>query len=612
MSRVIGIDLGTTNSCVAAVVDGAPVVLANRGGYTTTPSIIAVAASGRRLVGHIAKRQAITNAEFTVFSAKRLIGRKWNHPIIEKVSEELPFSIIEGDEGDVRIQLRDIVFSVPEISAMILSEMKRVAEEHFGEPVEKAVVTIPAYFQDGQRQATMDAGRIAGLDVIRIINEPTAAALAFGFKKESENKRIAVFDLGGGTFDISVLDIGDSVYEVLATGGDTYLGGEDIDWMLVQWLDQKFQEEHAVSLTKDPMARQRLRDAAEKAKIALSSTMTADVHLPFITSKGMNESLHLQETVTREQLEDIARELVEKTKKICDRTLKSAGIDKEEIQDVILVGGQTRMPLVQNTVREYFGVEPSKNVHPDEVVALGAALQVYSLTHDDADDMKLLLLDVTPHNLGIMIAGGKFQTLIPANTTVPTSVSHTYTTSRDDQTAVKIVVLQGDSEMAIENELLGEFILTGLRKAVKGGVEIEVMFEISSDGIVSVSARDLETGTEQSIQVTSSNRLSADELERIIEENEKYAIRERVFEEFGALRDETEKYLRDIEELRDKVAHVFATSGLEGSALEKTDKLVQEVKEAIKIQDAVILQDSLEPLARAVLMFKGVSAKLGQ
>lgn len=612
MEHIIGIDLGTTNSCVATVVDGTPLVIANRGGYTTTPSIVAVAASGRRLVGHIAKRQAITNAENTVFAAKRLIGRKWQHPIVEQLCEELPFKIIEGDEGDVRIHLRDNVFSIPEVSAMILSEMKRVAEEHFGEPVDKAVVTIPAYFQDGQRQATVDAGRIAGLDVIRIINEPTAAALAFGFKKETEQKRVAVFDLGGGTFDISVLDIGDGVYEVLATGGDTHLGGENIDWILVQWLDAQFKEEHGVSLIDDPMARQRLRDAVEKAKIELSSTMSADVHLPFITSTPTGESLHLQETISRDQLEGLARELIDKTKSICDRTLSSVSLNKEEINDVILVGGQTRMPLVQNTVREYFGVEPSKNVHPDEVVALGAALQAYSLNEGSQSDMKLLLLDVTPHNLGIMIAGGKFQTLIPANTTVPTSVQHTYTTSRDDQTAVKIVVLQGDSEMAVENELLGEFILMGLRKAEKGMVEIEVNFQISADGIVSVSACDLETGVEQSIEVTSSNKLSQEELERIIMENEKYAIKERIFEEFGALRDESEKYLKELSELREQVADALSASGFGGSTLEKADTLVAEVKEAISIQDAEKLQSNLEPLARAVLMFKGVAAKLNQ
>jgi molecular chaperone DnaK len=610
MERVIGIDLGTTNSCVAAVVGGTPTVIANRGGYKTTPSMIAIAESGRRLIGHIAKRQAITNAENTVYAAKRLIGRKWSHPATKQAIEDLPYKLSEGEHGDIRVDLRDRSYAIPELSAMVLSEMRRVAEDHFGEKIEKAVITIPAYFNDGQRQATKDAGRIAGLDVIRIINEPTSAALAYGYKKDLRRK-VAIYDLGGGTFDISVLDIGDGVFEVLATGGDTFLGGEDFDRRIVEWLVFGFAKEHSIDLRNDPMSLQRLRDAAEKAKIELSITATTEINLPFIISTGKNDALHLQRSLTREKLEELTSDLVERTVEICNKTLGEAKITKDELEDVILVGGQTRMPRVQAAVQEFFGLEPSKTVHPDEVVALGAAVQAQALVAGaEEGEPDLLLLDVTPHNLGIMIAGGYFQTLIPANSTVPTSANHMFTTVRDDQTAVKIVVLQGDSGLASENELLGEFILTGLRKAPRGEVEIEVMFDISADGIVSVSAKDVETGQEQSIQVTASDRLTEDEMKRIIEENAEYAVTEKNVEAFQSVKTDVERYLREIERLRPEVAKIIAASDFGEDALNKADRLVERARRAIEMQDLQALKDVGEPLERTTTMFKGVAAKL--
>jgi molecular chaperone DnaK len=610
--RVIGIDLGTTNSCVATVEGGAPKVIANRGSYKTTPSIVAVAESGRRLVGHIAKRQAITNAVNTVYAAKRLIGRKYAHPVVQQARQVLPYALVEGQTGDVRIELREKQYSVPEISAMVLSEMKKVAEEYFGGPVDKAVITIPAYFNDGQRQATKDAGKIAGLDVIRIINEPTAAALAYGFKK-NVRKKVAVYDLGGGTFDISVLDIADGVFEVLATAGDTYLGGEDFDQRIVEWLVFGFAKEHKVDLRTDVMALQRLRDAAEKAKMELSVTTSTEVNLPFIMSTGKADALHLQRTLPREKLEEMCGDLIERTVEICDRMLKEAKIRKDEIQEVILVGGMTRMPKVQDAVRSYFGLEPAKSVHPDEVVALGAAVQAAALIQTGTGEQPdLLLLDVTPHNLGIMIAGGYVRTLIPANSTVPTSATEIFTTVRDDQTTVKIMVLQGDHEVAAQNELLGEFLLTGLPKATRGAVEIDVKFDISPDGIVSVSARDKATGLEQSIQVTATNKLSEDEMKKIIQENEKFAVAEKAAEDFQELRTETERLVRDIERLMPTVKDVIGASDFGEDALKKATLVLERAKRAIAMQDVEALRGGREQLDRTLVMFKGVAAKVGK
>ncbi|MCP4500223.1 MAG: molecular chaperone DnaK [Deltaproteobacteria bacterium] len=611
MERVIGIDLGTTNSCVAVIEGGTPVVVANRGGYKTTPSMVAVAESGRRLIGHVAKRQAITNAENTVYAAKRLIGRKWAHHTVAEAQETLPYAVVEGEHGDVRIKLRDKDYAIPEVSAMVLTEMKRVAEEHFGGAVDKVVITIPAYFNDGQRQATKDAGRIAGLDVIRIINEPTAAALAYGYKKHV-NKRVAIFDLGGGTFDISILDIGEGVFEVLATAGDTYLGGEDFDRRVVNWLVEKFKATHNVDLLADPMSAQRLRDAAEKAKIELSMTEQAEINLPFIISTGKNDGLHLQETITRAQLEELTADLVNRTIEICARTLDEANIGKSELDDIIMVGGQTRMPNVQQGVRDYFACELNKTVHPDEVVALGAAVQAHALVSSQKDEPELLLLDVTPHNLGIMIAGAYFQCLIKANSTVPTSASHIFTTVRDDQTAVKIVVLQGSSGVASENELLGEFVLTGLRKAHRGEVEIDVIFDISSDGIVSVSARDRETGKEQSIQVTANNQLSEAEMNRIFNDNADYAVAEKNVEALGKLKNLAEKYLRDIQKLLPTVREIISMSEFGSDALTKAEGILKSAREAIDKDDVETLKTLVEPLERTSTMFKGLAAKQGK
>jgi molecular chaperone DnaK len=612
--RYIGIDLGTTNSCVATVEDGVPTVIANKGGYKTTPSMVAITESGRRLVGHIAKRQAITNAQNTVYAAKRMIGRKWSHPSVEPARQVYPYKIVEGDHGDVRIELRDKTYAIPEISAMVLSEMKRIAEEHFGGPVTKAVITLPAYFNDGQRQATKDAGRIAGLDVIRVINEPTAAALAYGFKKNIQ-KRVAVYDLGGGTFDISVLDIHEGVFEVLATAGDTYLGGEDFDQRIVDWMVRDFVKEHKIDLRTDVMALQRLRDAAENAKMQLSAAASTDINLPFIiTAEGKQDALHLQRTLTREQLESLTADLVKRSIAICERMLDDAKIKKDDINEVILVGGMTRMPSVQAAVKAFFGLEPAKSVHPDEVVALGAAVQAAALIGAATEEEKpaMLLLDVTPHHLGIMIAGGYFNVLIPANSTVPTSATHTFTTVRDDQTTVKIVVLQGDSRVAQENELLGEFLLTDLAAGPRGTVEIDVRFDISSDGIVSVAAKDKSTGREQSIQVTASSRMSEDELKEIMSSNDEFAVAEKNIEKFQALKNEVERSLRDIDRLLPTVRDFIGASALGVEALKKIDAVKDRARSAIQAEDLGALEAVHEPLDRAVTMLKGVAERVGK
>jgi molecular chaperone DnaK len=612
--RYIGIDLGTTNSCVATVEDGVPTVIANKGGYKTTPSMVAITESGRRLVGHIAKRQAITNAQNTVYAAKRMIGRKWSHPSVEPARQVYPYKIVEGDHGDVRIELRDKTYAIPEISAMVLSEMKRIAEEHFGGPVTKAVITLPAYFNDGQRQATKDAGRIAGLDVIRVINEPTAAALAYGFKKNIQ-KRVAVYDLGGGTFDISVLDIHEGVFEVLATAGDTFLGGEDFDQRIVDWMVRDFVKEHKIDLRTDVMALQRLRDAAENAKMQLSAAASTDINLPFIiTAEGKQDALHLQRTLTREQLESLTADLVKRSIAICERMLDDAKIKKDDINEVILVGGMTRMPSVQAAVKAFFGLEPAKSVHPDEVVALGAAVQAAALIGAATEEEKpaMLLLDVTPHHLGIMIAGGYFNVLIPANSTVPTSATHTFTTVRDDQTTVKIVVLQGDSRVAQENELLGEFLLTDLAAGPRGTVEIDVRFDISSDGIVSVAAKDKSTGREQSIQVTASSRMSEDELKEIMSSNDEFAVAEKNIEKFQALKNEVERSLRDIDRLLPTVRDFIGASALGVEALKKIDAVKDRARSAIQAEDLGALEAVHEPLDRAVTMLKGVAERVGK
>lgn len=603
--RVIGIDLGTTNSCVAIVENGVPEVIPNRGGYKTTPSMVAITEAGKRLVGHIAKRQAITNAENTVYTAKRLIGRKFDSGPVKNARQTVSYEIVEGPHGDVRIKLRDSLYSVPEISAMILQEMKLIAEEHLpGEAIAKAVVTVPAYFNDGQRQATKDAGTIAGLDVIRIINEPTAAALAYGYGKDLD-KLIAVFDLGGGTFDISILEIGEGgVFKVIATAGDTFLGGEDFDARVIDWLVSSFGEEHGVDLREDRMALQRLKDAAEKAKCELSSVNEADINLPFIISVGRsNEALHLQRTLTRDTLETLCQDLVERCVDICRGTLADAQLDVGDVDEVILVGGMTRMPLVQSSVGGFFGKEPGKGVHPDEVVAIGAAIQGMALV-DEAED--LILLDVTPHALGVMTYGKNFEELIPQNTTVPTSHTKIFTTSRDNQTAVKILVMQREAE---EDVLLGEFILTGLRSAPKGQVEIEVAFSIDSDGIVSVSAKDLETGQEQSIQVTASSGLTPEEIESMMESAQEYLVDRKQSDEYEAAEQQAQKLIADVEKLFPEVEQIVASSDFGREAIGKAKTVLEKTNQAMEDKDLNALKEHNEALSRTLRMFKGVVSR---
>jgi len=517
MSRVIGIDLGTTNSCVAIIDGGKPVVIPNTGGYKTSPSMIAISQDGKRLVGHLAKRQAITNATDTVYASKRLIGRRFDSPEVQRSIKQFPYEIVRGEKDDARIQVAEKTFTVSELAGIIVREMKRVAEEYLGEPVTDCVITVPAYFNDTQRQCTKDAGRIAGVEVLRIINEPTAAALAYGLGRDAEEK-IAVYDLGGGTFDISILELGDGVVEVLATAGNTFLGGEDFDRRLAEYILQEFEATEGIALSADPMAMQRLKDAAEKAKCDLSTLNSTEINLPFIAN-GEDGARHLNIEVTRDALEGLVSDIVSQTLKSVEQCVDDAGLTPGDIDHVILVGGQTRMPMVQAAVSEFFGKRPHKGVNPDEVVAMGAAIQASVLASDDRD---LLLLDVTPFSLGIGTFDGHFAKLIERNTTVPARKSHIFTTTRDDQSAVKIRVLQGDSEVATDNHLLGEFVLADIPKAPKGSPEIEVAFDIDANGIVSISARDLSTDKEQSITVNATGTLSEEEIERIVRENDSY------------------------------------------------------------------------------------------
>lgn len=605
MERVIGVDLGTTNSCVAIVDAGVPVVIPNRGGYRTTPSMVAVVESGRRLVGHIAKRQAITNAEHTAFAIKRLIGRQFAAPEVAATRTVAPFSLIEGPHGDVRVQLRDTLYSTSELSAFVLQEMKSVAEEYLGHEVKKAVVTVPSYFNDGQRQATRDAGRIAGLDVIRIINEPTAAALSFGFGRDVE-RRIAVFDLGGGTFDISVLEIGHGVFHVLSTSGDTFLGGEDFDRRIMEWLLAQFEHQTGISVRQDRMAMQRLKDAAERAKCELSGVKETEISLPFLITNARNEPLHLQQTVTRAKLEELTADLVDRTIGICRRVFADAHVEPRSIEDVILVGGQTRMPRVQQTVAKFFDRAPCKGVHPDEVVALGAAIQGAALVDERSD---MLLLDVTPQTLGVMVAGGRFHHLIERNTTIPTSRSHRYTTIKDNQTSVKVLAMQGESDRAQENTVLGEFMLTGLRPARKGEVEVEISFDISADGIVSVSARDVETSQQQSITVHSRTDLTEDEILRMTQANRESQIEARNELQFDRLRQPTERSIKEIEQLFPMVESVLLDTDFGQDALQRARSLIARTQKAISARDTNGMVSIRDDLNRTLHMFKGIAER---
>ena len=519
MGRVIGIDLGTTNCCVAVVENGQPIVIPNSGGYKITPSVFGIGAGEEYLVGYRARRQAITNPENTVFAAKRLIGRRFDSVEVRRSAGLYPYQIVEGPNQDPRIRVGGRTFSCAEISAIILKEMKRVAEEYLGESVDSAVITVPAYFNDTQRQSTRDAGRIAGLDVLRIINEPAAAALAYGIGREEEEK-IAIYDLGGGTFDMSILEMSDGVVEVVATAGDTFLGGEDFDRRIVEHLLHAFEKETNIDLRTDSVAMQRLKDAAEKAKCTLSLREVAEINLPFLASDGEGPR-HLACELRRDELEALVEDIVEGTLESVQRCVEDAGLAADEIDHVVVVGGQSRMPMVQQAVANYFGQRPHKGVNPDEVVALGAAIQASALVDGTQD---VLLLDVTPLSLGISTYGGHFARLIDRNTTVPVNRSHLFTTTRDDQAAVKIRVFQGENEVALENDLLGEFVLSGIPPAPKGEPEIEVCFDIDSSGIVSVSARDLATGLQQSITVNAKSSLSSEEVDLIIEENARFDV----------------------------------------------------------------------------------------
>jgi len=553
MGKVIGIDLGTTNSCVSIMDGSKPKVVENSEGARTTPSIVGFADEGERLVGQPAKRQAVTNPGDTLFAIKRLIGRTFDDPTTKKDSEMVPYDIVKSDNGDAWVEAKGEKYSPSQISAMILQKMKETAESYLGEGVDQAVITVPAYFNDAQRQATKDAGKIAGLEVLRIINEPTAAALAYGLEKE-DGHTIAVFDLGGGTFDVSILEIGDGVFEVKSTNGDTFLGGEDFDMRLVDYFADEFKKENTIDLRKDKMALQRLKEAAEKAKIELSSAQQTDVNLPFITADASGPK-HFQVKLTRAKLESLVADLVERTLAPCKKALKDAGLSASEIDDVVLVGGQTRMPKIQEVVQEFFGREPHKGVNPDEVVAMGAAIQAGVLQGDVKD---VLLLDVTPLSLGIETLGGVFTRLIERNTTIPTKKGQVFSTAEDNQGAVTIRVFQGEREMAADNKLLGQFDLVGIPPAPRGVPQIEVAFDIDANGIVNVSAKDKGTGKEQQIRIQASGGLSDDDIEAMVKDAEANADTDKARKELVEAKNQGEALVhsaeKNIEEHGDKVS----------------------------------------------------------
>src|SRR5438445_4250 len=599
MAKVIGIDLGTTNSCVAVMEGGKPKVIENSEGARTTPSVVAFTKDGERLIGQPAKRQAVTNPDNTIFAVKRLIGRRFDDPITKKDTELVPYHIVKGANGDAWVQAGGEDYSPSQVSAFILQKMKETAEAYLGETVTQAVITVPAYFNDAQRQATKDAGQIAGLEVLRIINEPTAAALAYGLEKD-EGKTIAVYDLGGGTFDISILEIGDGVFEVKSTNGDTFLGGEDFDARIVNWLADKFKAKENIDLRTDRLALQRLKEAAEKAKIELSSAATTEINQPFITARmegGTTTPLHLVETISRADLEKLVEDLIERTIEPCRKALKDAGLEAKEIAEVVLVGGMTRMPRVRERVKEFFGREPHTGVNPDEVVAMGAAIQAGVLQGDVKD---VLLLDVTPLSLGIETLGGVFTRMIDRNTTIPTKKSQVFSTAEDNQNAVTIRVFQGEREMAADNKVLGQFDLVGIPPAPRGVPQIEVTFDIDANGIVNVSAKDKGTGKEQQIRIQASGGLADSDIEKMVKEAEQFAEEDKKRRAAAEAKNNAESLIhsteKQLQEYGDKVSADVKT---------EIETALADAKKAVESGDADEMQQKTAALTQAAM-------KLGQ